>query len=184
MKHALKSLACPRSSSASVVDGKLILSFPNALTPVVWQMDLTQAKASALEVREDKDGGAFMLTLKKPEGETTDIASFEKRTQAVEGLMAASKALENAHGHIRPVTGVQSSGGGNQQAKTKSSGKWIPAVIAIVLLVVLFGVWGSLAPYSPGNSVQQPGFNPASTTSPPADTAGVPISADDFLRGR
>ncbi len=182
MKHALKSIACPRSSSANVVDGKLILSFPDALTPVVWQMDLTHAKASALEVRETKEGGAFTLTLKNPKDETVDIASFEKRTQAVEGLMAASKALANAHGQIRPVTATSSSAT-VQQAKQSSPGKWITAIIAIVLLVVLFGIWGSLAPETPGNYAQ-PGLGPAAATSSPANEAGVPISADDFLRSR
>ena len=45
-----------KTTSASVVDGKLILSFPHAQTPVLWQMDLTQAKASSLEVTKSEKG--------------------------------------------------------------------------------------------------------------------------------
>ena len=52
MKQAIKAMGHGNyQSSARVVDGKLILSFPHALTPVVWQMDLSQTKASALEVQ-------------------------------------------------------------------------------------------------------------------------------------
>ena len=50
MIAALKNISNKNGASANVVDGKLILSFPHAQTPVLWQMDLAQAKASAIEV--------------------------------------------------------------------------------------------------------------------------------------
>ena len=51
--------------SAKIVDGILILSLPDALRPVVWQMELSQSRTSALEVREHEDG-TYHLTLKPP----------------------------------------------------------------------------------------------------------------------
>ena len=48
-------------SIANVVDGKLILSLPEAATPVIWQMDLEQAQSCALEVKEDKKSKQFNL---------------------------------------------------------------------------------------------------------------------------
>lgn len=176
MKNALKSLSCPaKPSSARVVDGKLILSFPEALTPVVWQMDLTQTKASALEVKQDKD--RFTLALKTPKGEVIDIASFEKREAAVSGLMAASKALESGQGQIRPV-GTSST---IEQIRPKSSlKKWILIALGVLALWLLFNMW-ALQQNSSSNITSGTGQTESSGS---ADTSGVPIPADEFLQGR
>ena len=73
-----------KRASAKVVDGKLILSLPDALTPVVWQMDLAHAKASALEVRCNNEAmNAYTLTLKTPKGETIEVAAFDERENAM-----------------------------------------------------------------------------------------------------
>jgi hypothetical protein len=188
MKKALKSLSCPHSASASVVDGKLILSLPDAITPVVWQMDFSSVKASALEVRETKEG-TFTLTLKTPKGEALDIAPFAKRDQAVNGLMAAARALENAQGRIHPgASGSLNETQGHgihivQQPKQRgSAGKWIGTIAALVVLVVLIGIWGSLAPRPPGGVAGAAAETPSSLA--PQRTPGVPQSADEFLKGQ
>ena len=183
MRRALKSITCQRTSTASVVDGKLILSFPCALTPVVWQMDLAQAKASALEVNPGKDPQNFTLTLKNPKGENVEVASFDNREDAVDGLMAASRALTSAHGQIRPL-GVSEAGGAPaprvRRKSTSARGLGI-ALLGILLLVILINVWGNLSPKYVG---------PNGTTSPIAENtdgrpqSGVPVSADDFLKQR
>jgi hypothetical protein len=170
MKNAIKYIGYgAHKSSASVVDGKLILSFPHAITPVVWQMDLGQAKASALEVREDN--GKHSLVLKTPKGETIEIAPFEKRSEAVGGLMAAARALENAHGKIR-------SEGGEVTAfpapKKRKGGRWIGIVIGAIVLLILINVWSSQSP-RPVN-----GTGAMNNAAPPVVT-GAPMNADDFL---
>ena len=65
-------------SSAKVVDGKLILSFPNAVNPVVWQMESQEAKASALEVNDNEKSG-YDLVLKTLKGERVQVASFAEK---------------------------------------------------------------------------------------------------------
>jgi hypothetical protein len=189
MKNALKSFSSPHSSSASVVDGKLILSLPDAITPVVWQMDFSSVKASALEVRETKEG-TFTLTLKTPKGEALDVAPFAKREQAINGLMAAARALENAQGRIHPGTSVslgETQGHGvhitREPRQRGSAGKWIGTIAALALLVVLVGIWGSLAPRPPGG-VSAMTTDIPSVTTPAERTPGVPQSADDFLKGQ
>ncbi len=183
MKCTLKSMLCPRRSSASVVDGKLILSFPDALVPVVWQMDLIKAKASALKVREEKDATGFTLTLTNPNSEEIDIASFDKRERAIDGLMAASKALENAHGQIKTATIAGNNTTGGYQIKSSSSSKWKLIILGIVILIVLFGIWGSLIPHTPESFVNQGVDSTAFMQTPQSNTSGVPMSADDFLKG-
>src|SRR5690606_21303301 len=67
MKRMIENITGNYAASASVVDGTLIISLPDAITPVVWRFALGQAKASALEVRP-QDDGTFMLLLKTPRG--------------------------------------------------------------------------------------------------------------------
>lgn len=176
------------NASANVVDGKLILSLPDALSPVVWQMDLTQAKASALEVLHNEDKEQHSLNLKNPKGETIEIAVFEERNHAVEGLMAASGALENAQGQIRPG-GTNTNGATNTtpRVQTKNApqnirGKWIGAILALVVLFILFTIWSSIVPRPIGTSTS--GTASTGSVSNPQESSGVPVSADDFLRGQ
>jgi hypothetical protein len=166
-------------SSARVVDGKLILSFPDALTPVLWQMDLGEAKASALEVLPG-EGASHILTLRTARGESLDIAPFATREEAVQGLMAVSRALENAHGQIRPGS---SNGPGIRinapKLKTGGAKNWGVAVLGLLFAFALFSMWASLAPRPPS------GINsgaPGAASAPPSN-AGVPLSADDYLKG-
>ncbi|HEY8189211.1 MAG TPA: hypothetical protein VIF12_00890, partial [Micavibrio sp.] len=86
MKRIVENITGNYSASASVVDGALILSLPDALTPIVWRLELGQTRASALEVR-DREDGSFMLLLKTPRGDVNDIAAFSSRGRAVAALM-------------------------------------------------------------------------------------------------
>lgn len=185
MKHALKILSS-LSSSARVVDGKLILSFPHALTPVVWQMDLAQAKASALEVRENATKNNYTLVLKSPRSDDHDIASFETRAQAVEALMAVARAFESAHGQIRPLaaTGNESytTSAHPHQRPGRGAGKWIAAILGVLLFLILLNIWGSFLPRYPEGVSGRP-IAPSSANAAPSQS-GVPLSADDFLNAQ
>ncbi len=169
------------NSSARVVDGKLILSYPEALTPIVWQMDLAQAKASALEVRESPKG--ISLVLKTAKGETTEIAPFATKEEAVAALMAAARALESAHGQIRAAGAANETGGAASYAPpAKQRSRWTAGILGVLLILVLLVIWASLAPRPP-MSVDGRGAPLASGSSGAAgqDQNGVPLSADEFL---
>ena len=184
---AFKSKSCSKAAcneaSAYVVDGKLILSYPHARTPVVWQMDLTQTKASALEVLENKTDGSFTLTLKTPKGESVEIAPFEKRAQAVEALMAASRALQSSAGQIRPSENApiyaQTSAPARKSSRT---GRVAAAILGLLLRFVLFSIWSVIA--NAPQQISAAGGSPASTSGESQSEAGVPQSADDFLNAR
>lgn len=190
---------------AIVVDGKLILSFPNALTPIVWQMDLVDAKSSSFEVVSE--GDSFHLATKKQGGQKKDvIAPFATKEDAVSALMATSQALASAHGQIRQNIGAESgyalSGApamthavlppvyGASQAPQKRGG-FIKFIIAILVILVLLGLFSAMlsmrprAPSSVDNAASLSRSNAQSQTSAnPASSAGVPVSADDFLRAQ
>ncbi len=164
--------------SASVVDGKLILSFLDAQTPVLWQMDLAHAKASALEVLEADKEEAYTLMLKTQKGEKVQVASFDTREHALEGLMAASDALKNAHGNIHIAANDDKTiAVAHVHRKKSAKGRWITGIVAVFALIVLFGFWASVS-QRPPTSIQQ---TSATAGNQAAQSSGVPVSADDFL---
>lgn len=179
-KHSLRKKDKHRAS-ARVVDGKLILSFPNAVTPVLWQMDLSEAKASALVVNPAANGEGASLALKTGRGESLSIAEFSGKEEALEGLMTISSALENAYGQIRVGQAANEFDKPVISYHDKRRGGWKFAAIIAGLIVagVLIVSWGSLMPRPPQN------INQAAYAPPPAsakDSAGVPVSADDYLK--
>lgn len=192
MKSSAKKEQSAPTSSASVVDGKLILSLPDAATPVVWQMDLEQARSSALEVREDAASGRFVLALKTQKGENVDIASYEEKAAAVKALMTTSKALENAHGKIRPVSAVSGGNDGanaqqyaapvNHRAPAQQNSSVASAILAVLLIVILISAWAFSIPKASDTIARARSTNTGASAGP-TDT-GVPVSADDFFNKR
>ncbi|MEM7680053.1 MAG: hypothetical protein AAF182_03525 [Pseudomonadota bacterium] len=162
MLEFLETLNGPKAS-AKVVDGKLVLSLPNALKPTVWQMNFEQYAASSLEV--DGKGESFLLLMKTPDGKSVEIAPFSKREDAVKALVVASKALEQGPGgHFGSGVNLK---------------KWVTPVLAILFLYFLLSVWASLGPIEP-SSVQSSGF----AAQGGAAQTGVPMSADAFLNAQ
>ncbi len=167
-------------NSAKVVDGKLILSLPGAQTPVVWQMDLDQAKSSALEVLDK--GEASTLSLKTLSGKITEIASFAARDQAVNALMDASKALENAHGQIRSGE-IAAAGTYTAPKKKNAFKKWGIGILVLLALWLSFPLLlGAIQPQllnAPSTAITS---SAAPANNDARQSQGVPVSADDFLR--
>lgn len=186
-----------QKASASVVDGKLILSLPQASTPVLWQSDLRSLNASALQVRDapagkDKQTGdpSYRLCqVTKGDGEET-IAEFSARAEAVQALMLATDAMTKAHGQIAATPSGDSnmrtpvSPAAFQDVRRAGWGKWLG------LFAVLAGIIGFLTilntmPRGPvASSAGGTGGQTAQNNQNSASEAGVPVSAEDFLRGR
>ena len=188
------------SASAKVVDGKLILSCPDAETPVVWTMDVAKAKASAMEVLKKGEDGAHSLTLKSAAGEVLEVATFPTRDAALEGLMLTSDALENAQGQIRGTSGGSvANDAQSHHAKMKkpkppgqTRNRLMSVAASLVFLVIMVMVWGMIKPnsYYTGDRYggsASPDSNMAASSNAnvdPQNSAGVPVSADAFLNGQ
>ena len=170
-------------ASARVVDGKLVLSLPDAVSPIVWQMDLTTVKASALEITHNEEKNTHTLTLKTIKGENAEVATFKTRAHALEGLMCASNALEGAQGQIRQAEEQGASHSANTHGTQKKGAKRtvLKVILALLALYIVFTIWSFTLPISQtsGNSVS----NTASSTSAQS-SSGVPVDANDFLSGR
>lgn len=192
MKRMIESITGNYAASASVIDGSLIISLPDAITPVVWRFDLGQARASALEVRP-QDDGTYMLLLKTPRGDVNNIAPFETKARAVGALMAVSRAMQQAHGQLRhaaandgesydpsrlpvPVRPARRKSGVPGEKKN-----WAAGVFAILLIAMLVGILVNMGPQSV-RSVSPAGGE--ARQQPAAQASGVPVSADEFLKNR
>lgn len=178
------------SASASVVDGTLIISLPQALTPVVWRMELGHVRASALEVRK-QDDGTHVLTLKTPKGDVYDIAPFDTRGKAVQALMSVSRAMEHAHGQLRAAaTGSAHdmaaapvhAAAPQASAPETSKGRFITGIIGTALLLGLIAIFLNMT--GPNTASTPPGGSTTTAGATVAPATGVPLSADDFLNNR
>lgn len=173
------------SASAKVVDGTLILSLPDAISPVVWRMELGHAKSSAIEVRE-QDNGTFMLTLKTPKGDVNDIAPYDSRAKAVTALVAISRAMEHAHGEIHPANaaGVPADAPVRRVKGESRSGSLLTGIAGLVIVGILIAVLMRMYPMPAGidPAAGQAGGAPSAAAAYMNSTpAGEPVSADDFL---
>ncbi len=165
-----------KQTGVSIVDGSLVLSFPHAAEPVVWRMNLAQAKEAGFEIRETK--GKFRLVQKSMAGEQ-DIAAFDTRDSAVDALMQVSAALQGGR--------AAANDSGTLTASERT--QWIIAIVGVLTVVSLFFYLTSITPVE--NNLQGGATAAASgatqtTTAAPADpqsSNGVAVSADDFLRG-
>ena len=168
-------------NKVSIVGGKLILSLPEAETPVVWQMNLDNAQASAFTISEDKKKKIFTLLSKTQDGNENDIADFKQKDAAIAVLMQASEVLQN---NVAVGVGVEV----NQNAVavgTKDKSDKYGALIAFFLIVVLFVVWMISASSNIEDiSGVSGGTSPSGVASSPRESSGVPVSADDFLSNR
>lgn len=177
-------------STASVVDGHLILSLPDAINPIVWKMELGSVKSSALEVRKTPDN-SFLLLLKTAKGDVHDIAPFEEKEKAVKALMAVSHALKNAQGQM-VATGTQNAASfktdknmphGDFLTPNKEVLKWVFAFIGVLVVIFLFAYMAKNAPYTPPSQDTALENSATSVDGTPTGESGVPQSADDMLRG-
>lgn len=181
------------NDTVAIVNGKLILTFPDADTPVVWQMDLEKAAACALEVKEDKKAKLFSLVLRDADNQTNTIASFAEKSQAVSALMATSKALQSGQGTTSAQPAPQPAPAQAYapqpqyviapQAETKGEGKKA-AIIALVLILLLLGIWSISIPTGQIDLANIPQSGSATSAAAPAASTGVAVSADEFLKGR
>ena len=178
------------SSSAKVIDGTLILTLPDAVRPIVWQMQLGQTKSSALEVREENDGN-WLLVLKTPRADVLEIAPFATKDKAVKALMAVSRAMEKAQGQL-------GSNSGSYPVPAVIPGcsrfSWLCRLLkfvgctflGIVLLLMLLSAFFWVTGWGTPGPVNAPVSSEASA--PPqgsaADSVGSPVSADDFLNNQ
>ena len=167
--------------SAKIVDGILVLTLPDALRPVVWQMELGQTKTSAVEVREQNDG-SFILMLKTARQDVQEIAPYASRELAVRALLTLSKAMEAGQGRLRSANNNLNPNHlpalipQTEEGRSKV-GRMVIGLIVILGLIFLFT---RMTPPAPTTSFSQ---DSAPVAAAPAKI-GEPQSAEDYLNAQ
>jgi len=151
-----------------------VLSLPNAMTPVVWMIDMTSAGTFLMKV-EGTDNGLFVLQKISADGKKTeDIAYYASKKKAVKAMAMVTKTM----------SGKSSGGTMKFLSMAKNVILTVAAIGVLMFLMMLYfpsfermilGVpEQASAPVS-----QQPAPQQAPQVNPNAP--GMPMSADDFL---
>lgn len=165
--------------SAKIIDGILVLTLPDAVRPVVWQMELGQTKTSAIEVREQNDG-TFILMLKTGRQDVQEIAPYATRELAVRALLTLSRAMEggrlrSANNNLNP-NHLPALIPQTEEGRSKA-GRMVIGVLVLLALVFLFT---RMTPPAPTTSF--PSDNTPAAAAPAK--IGEPQSAEDYLNAQ
>lgn len=183
------------NASAQIVDGTLILSLPDAISPVVWRMDLSGIKSAAMEIRTDEKEGAadtYTLTMKATGEKPKDIAPFDTQDKAMNALMAASTAMAYSQSAVDASPIASNSNRANmsiaaapaQNTKSKA-GQLLASLIGLAIIGLLLFAITRIGPTNSINyNANSDSYGKSGDAGTNAGGAGVPMSADDFLLSR
>ena len=197
MGFSLKNILSQPSAKGQVIDGHLILSLPHAAEPVVWRMELDKIGTASFEVKQDNETGAAKLVLKPKKGTAEVIAPFSNKEDAVEALLVASNALQNAKPQSVSYTAPTKNESTNSKAEktitryhdipqqpagnqNSEASKWLVAIFGAIIVIGLYYYLTTLIPENiTGLETQSTAISTSSAD--PASSTGVPVSADEFL---
>lgn len=185
----LESITGGYKTKAKVVGDTLILSFPDALQPSVWRLDLKDAQGCIFEIEGDEAGGVYSLVQKSAKGSAKKvITSYFSRPQAMRALIVTSKALScsNACGAMKE----QSAKDTPIVIQNRSGFPW--GKILFLLLILYLGYSAYRVFMVSFNNALVSESAPAvieldqiqknnKATAPNVNQSGVPLSAEDFL---
>lgn len=194
MSFSLKNILSPSpSSTASLVDGHLILSLPDAIDPVIWRMALDKIGTATFGIKTSNDNKTTKLILKPKKGTVEIIATFDSKKEATTALMLTSNALQTQSAQTINSDSSERRTSTTQDRAVKPTPMAAPPApkaetqkwsIAILGALIVIGLYVYLTTLIPDTNI---GFEPSTPTSfvttSPQETTGVPISADDFLNG-
>lgn len=200
-----KSLLGDYGPSAKLSGSTLVLSLPDALTPVVWTLDLLKDGHGALSIHEDTETKEYQLVFagSKKNAPVVEVGRYRERSRAVRALVKATEALENTDGlafhgeasaHAMPAAVPHAHPAYAPQRKSGAK-SFIISVLGIAFIVFLFlygagGVSGLMRTplgwmlMSGGDTVQTTAPQQAQRPvrdNPAPDAVGVPMDADSFF---
>ena len=182
--------------SACIVDETLILTLPNASTPTVWRMELETVTAAAFQVVQDEEEGGYNLVMTSSDDHPRSIANFNAHETAVEALLAASGAMQNAQ-YTTPATypasydpqqavpqqavpAMQSQQTTGTSPSGRGRGRGLVMAAGVVLIVILLYMIANIGP-------QRVAMDGRATTNAgqkgtPGGEGQSPMSAEQFFQ--
>ena len=164
---------CP---NANLSNNTLVLSLPDAITPVVWVMDVE--KEGTFVIKVEKQDSFFTLQKVTKKGVIEDIAFYKNKKKALRAMTTITNATQST----------------NAQNRSQRFYKALFYIFAIgglgyFLYTPTLSLIGTiLSKFStPSSLVQESSLSKKeSSTIEPQDTnaVGVPMSADAFLKNK
>ena len=160
---------------AEIAGDQMVLSLPDAMTPVVWMIDMKQTGSFFVRVEDDKNG-LFILQKLSGSGKNLiveDIAYYERKDKAVRAMTLIGDSLKNPS--RRPKRG----------GFLKTLGLFLLSLVVffILFLLFLYALGNGWMDFGSQETVQ-PTVQEAPIVGSSPDHVGVPLSADDFLNER
>jgi len=156
---------------AKITDNRMVLSLPDAMTPVVWMMDLKDEGTFILRI-EQNEAGLFILQKISSDGKKIeDIAYYTREKQAKRAMRVMTSC-------------VAQSGQKTSLKKFFSIFKTIlfAVGIAAILLIVYILYKDEILSLLPNNSAPAaPIAQQENIITNDRNAVGVPMSADDFF---
>ena len=162
---------------ATITNDSLVLSLTDAITPIVWRIDLKDSASFVMRV-EKNDSGLYALQKLTTKGKVCeDIAYYTEEKKALNALKAITKSMSKG-----------GDAGGSFFSKVLTIIKntvFIALFLVVVALIYIFFVEPLFTSSSDLGmddiSIQQT-QEPTVETNPNA--VGVPMSADSFLKNK
>lgn len=170
-------MMCKTKPTARLSDNKLVLSLPDAMTPVVWMMDTSDKNSFVLKIDQNENGLFIVQKISADGKKIEEIAYYATKKKALRAMTTLSKAMDGK--------------GGNKKTSFWRVSFIIVATIAFVLLAdyIYFSLLNNAsntvtqtAPITQQSTPQPQQPAPNSGVSNDPDAVGVPMSADDFLK--
>ncbi len=169
-----------KNNIANINDGFLIITLTKSNTPVVWRLELEKAKVAAFEIHEQEEKHALSIKVARKAIET--IGVFNAQEEAMEALLSISNTLQNTSQTAnKTIATTAQSATSTPQTKASKNNRTVIALLATFLVLGLFYYyWGRLMPTT---QVFETQTISSTGNSNPATQTGVPVSADELLKG-
>lgn len=173
---------CPQ---AQISENKIILSLPDAMTPVVWVMDMSDTNQFVMKIDQNENGLFILQKISNDGKKIEDIAYYSDRKKAIRGMTIVTKTMNGAPKSCSKFKCLMCCA---YKAIVLAASIGILLFIASLYSVSLNNLLlggGSSAQPQQAQVQQQQQIIPQQPSAPVIETnpnaVGVPMSADDFL---
>jgi hypothetical protein len=158
---------------ARISENRLVLSLPDAMTPVVWMMDLKDEGTFILRV-EQNDAGLFILQKISRDGKKIEDIAYYTREKCANKAMRVMTSCVAQSGQKTPLKKIFS---------LIKILLFLAGMAAILLIVYVLYKDEILSLFSNNTAVVAPAVQQENIITDDRNAVGVPMSADDFFSG-
>lgn len=172
--------------TAKISDNKIVLSLPDAMTPVVWVMDVHETGTFVMKIDQNENGQYILQKISENGKKSDDIAYYASQNKAIRAMTILTKIMD---GNTKSC----SSKSRQIMCCIYSLITFLAALCVLYVFLELFGgnIYNAIFENGANQAEitqQQSSSAPMMQQNPPVEVdpnaVGVPMSADDFLNSK